>query len=1308
MRSCARPLGIVLVFSVSLLLTATLRAQTPWAWGDNRFGQLGDGTSRSSEVPVRVSPLTGLTRAVAIAAGGSHSLALAPDGSVWAWGGNDQGQLGSATVGGSETPLRVAGLGRALAVAAGSAHSLALGEDGTVWAWGANREGQLGDGSLRDTAHPVQVGGGAGPLAGVVAIAAGGRHSLALREDGTVWAWGANEGGQLGEGERSPAELPARVELPEAILAIGAGPRSSLALDRDGGLWAWGLEPTGPRLTEPDRPLDVPVRVPMPDWVRVLPGAGDHALAMASDGTLWIAALDAGILARGGAKIEDAAPLTLPGVGEVAALAFGGGHVLALPTGCGPVSLSPSSLPNGAASVPYNQVITASGGTPPYTYAVTAGSLPSGITLNASTGALSGTPTGLGNFLFTITATDASGADGTLGCSGSQAYGIAVACPTISLSPSSLPNGTISAPYNQTVVANGGTPPYTYAVTAGSLPPGLSLTAATGVLSGTPTTSGSFPFTVTATDATGGQGSIGCTGIQPYTIAVGCGTITLSPPSLPNATVATAYSQSVTASGGTAPYTYVVSAGSLPPGLALNASTGSLSGAPTATGSFSFTVAVTDARGCTGSQAYSFSVVCPTILLAPVSLPGGFLAAPYSQTLAASGGTAPYIYSVTGGSLPGGFTLNGSTGLLSGTPATTASFPFTVTATDASGCTTSQAYTLVLSCPTIAVAPPSLPTGMVATPYSQTISASGGTAPYTLTVSAGSLPPGLAFNGATGALAGTPTAAGTFSFTITAADANGCTAAKLYGITVITCTLPPVWTPTISLSTPRQGHTATLLPTGKVLVAGGHGSSNPASALASCELYTAAPAGWGSTGSMAGARGGHKAVLLNNGKVLVAGGTDVAGNALSSAEIYNPTAGTWSATGLMATARYNHTLTLLPSGKALVVGGTMGSAALASAQLYDPGTGTWTATGSMSVARFNHTATLLPNGKVLVAGGTANIAPFSSAELYDPTTGTWSATSSMVSARAGHTATLLAGGKVLVAGGLGTSGLVANAELYDPVSGTWTATGALGTPRFYHSETLLLSGKVLVAGGSGGSGFLANSEVYDPTAGTWSASGSMATQREFHTATRLPSGKVLVTGGWKGSLGLSGCELFDPSPCCLSTVTVTPASLPVSTVSASYSQRLAAEGGEGPYAFEILEGVLPPGLVLEGSTGELSGTPAAAGTYGFTVVARPIGAGPCSGSQNYLLAAVSPVVISSIKKSVPFQLKVIGSNLQNGVQVFIGQDPAPWPAVTWKSGTKIVIGGGKALKAKVPKGVPTSFTFVNPDGGTVTIDGWQY
>ena len=324
--------------------------------------------------------------------------------------------------------------------------------------------------------------------------------------------------------------------------------------------------------------------------------------------------------------------------------------------------------------------------------------------------------------------------------------------------------------------------------------------------------------------------------------------------------------------------------------------------------------------------------------------------------------------------------------------------------------------------------------------------------------------------------------------------------------------LQGVFVSTGSMIQARAGHTATLLPNGKVLVAGGR---IIAAGLASAELYDPVTGTFTATGSMTAERAGHTATLLPSGMVLIAGG---GGDTPASAEQYDPSAGTFTPTGSMTEGRASHTATLLPSGKVLVAGGLGNSVNWgdsASAELYDPSPGTFTATGRMTWPRQSHTATLLPSGKVLIAGGSFDSEL--SAELYDPAVGTFTATSSMVAAREMHTATLLPSGKVLIAGGSMYKANFASAELYDSEAGTFTATGNMTLEREQMTATLLPSGVALITGGGTVDGYLASAELYDPAAGTFTATGSMTVARDDHTATLLPSGTVLIAGGWNDS-----------------------------------------------------------------------------------------------------------------------------------------------------------------------------------------------
>lgn len=277
------------------------------------------------------------------------------------------------------------------------------------------------------------------------------------------------------------------------------------------------------------------------------------------------------------------------------------------------------------------------------------------------------------------------------------------------------------------------------------------------------------------------------------------------------------------------------------------------------------------------------------------------------------------------------------------------------------------------------------------------------------------------------------------------------------------------WSPGGSLATARYLHTATLLQNGKVLVAAGYPFNATPPPLASAELYDPSANTWVSAGNLATARVLHSMTLLPNGKVLVAGGQDGNNLVYSGAEIYDPASNSWSAAASMSTPRSGHTATLLQSGLVLVAGGTDGSATLTSSELYDPGTNTWSPAGVLSTARASQTATLLQNGTVLLAGGYANNATLAVTDLYDPASNSWSPGGNMTEARIGHTATLLPNGKVLVAGGYQQTATLgpplASAETYNPLTNSWSPAANLALARDYFTATLLSNGAVLIAGG---------------------------------------------------------------------------------------------------------------------------------------------------------------------------------------------------------------------------------------------------
>ena len=355
----------------------------------------------------------------------------------------------------------------------------------------------------------------------------------------------------------------------------------------------------------------------------------------------------------------------------------------------------------------------------------------------------------------------------------------------LTLAPATLPAAVAGTPDKAQITATGGTAPYQFSITSGALPPRLSLNPATGVISGTPTTAGSYQFTITATDSSASHR----TGARAYTLQITPAALTLAPATLPAAVAGTPDKAQITATGGTAPYQFSITSGALPPRLSLNPATGVISGTPTTAGSYQFTITATDSSPShrTGARAYTLQITPAALTLAPATLPAAVAGTPDKAQITATGGTAPYQFSITSGALPPRLSLNPATGVISGTPTTAGSYQFTITATDSSPShrTGARAYTLQITPAALTLAPATLPAAITtssliilkcsAQSYNGQITASGGTPPYRFSVTSGALPPGLSLNPTTGSISGTPTPESgdtSYSFTVSVTDSS--------------------------------------------------------------------------------------------------------------------------------------------------------------------------------------------------------------------------------------------------------------------------------------------------------------------------------------------------------------------------------------------------------------------------------------------------------------------------------------------------------------------------------------------------------
>ncbi len=897
-----------------------------------------------------------------------------------------------------------------------------------------------------------------------------------------------------------------------------------------------------------------------------------------------------------------------------------------------PATLNPATQNNS-----YTQTITAVGGTAPYLFSVTAGTLPTGLSLNPSSGVLSGTPTGHGTFNFQVSATDHSSGTGPYTVSANYSLVIAAAAPSIATA--SLTPGTVGAAYSQTINGSGGNPPYSFAVTSGTLPAGLSL-ASTGVLNGTPTAGGSsFPITVTLTDAAGS------TATQSYILVTNAATITVGPATLPGGSAGVAYAQNLSGSGGTAPYSYAVTAGVLPAGMSLSSS-GNLSGVPTAVGPANFTVTAQDhstgSGPYTGSRNYSINIAAPTLSLTPGSgaLNAGYGQA-FSQSFAASGGVAPYAFRETG-PLPNGVSWNPSTGTLSGTPVQSGNFPISITATDQSTGTgapysVTNSYTLSVTAPTIVLAPTAIPPAAVGTAYSTTLTANGGIGPYNYTVTAGSLPAGLSL-APTGTLSGTPTAAGNFNITVTASDMHGATGSQAYVLTVAapTIALNPASLPDASAeaaytqSLSASGGTAPYnftvtsgaLPPGLSLSSDGSLSGTPTAAGAYAFAVRVADSSSGIGSPFSTTRNYN---LQVDAPVIA-----ITPAALPAMQIAAPFSQQLSASGgngsytFSASGNLPPGLSLSPSG---LLAGTPNSA----------GTFNFTVTAKDGLNYSGNQTYSVTIGAPTLAITPANLPAATAEAAYSQTivaSGGTAPYTYAISAGA-----LPAGLSINATSGVlsGTPTAAGNFNFNVRATDSSTGTGAPYSVSRSYSLTVnvpaisitpatlpavqvaaAFSQQLTAAGGNGSYTFSVSSGSL-PTGVSLSPSGLLA-------GTPTTAGNFNVTVMAKDSLNFSGSQAYTLSVGAPA-LSLTPGSLPAATAETSYTQSFTASGGVAPYGYTVSTGALPAGLSLDASTGALSGTPTVSGNFNFSVRATDSSTGtgaPFSVTHAYTLAVNAP------------------------------------------------------------------------------------
>lgn len=900
----------------------------------------------------------------------------------------------------------------------------------------------------------------------------------------------------------------------------------------------------------------------------------------------------------------------------------------------------PDALASGTYGEPLDIDLAANGGAAPYQYVLN-GTLPAGITFDTSTGTLSGTPTALGTFQVSLTVTDANGFTVT------REYGLTIAAPEITAA-AEVPTAGAFVAYRGQISATGGTTPYAFAVTSGALPPGLSLDAETGSLTGTPRVVGDYSFSISVTDANGFVTTL------PISLSVEQVFTVVLPATAAEARQFRPYGQVLAATGGTAPYAYIISAGVLPAGIALDAASGTLSGTPTEPGSFIFTLTATDANGIAGSTEYTVVVAEAATLVAGAAPEPATAGIPYSQALAVSGGSEPYRFSLVSGSLPAGLRFDPASGTVSGVATADGTFPLVVEIIDANGDRATATFVVTVQAPDISVAI-DLPPASAGEAFESSVTTSGGAQPFTFALT-GMLPAGLSFDATTGRISGTPTAVGSYPITITATDGNGYeqSASAIIDVTAATSLSLTAAPASIAFGEPVEIEARL-----EALVGG----------VAGDIVITVDGRDYGRASVDGGVARLRLTGLTVGSHAIAARFEPAAGYLAAAAELAEPINVVAATSSISISPPQGAAIVGVPQEFAIAVSADAGTPdgrvivtvdgvdqpAIDLADGQASFVYTFATSGNHSVSvRYAGSenfaaATASLAGGLTVAGATAELSLSTSPDtrVYGQPVTITASVSSSVATPAGQVTFSRNGvelGTAPIAGGtasLTVSGLEPGAnEITATYSGDAAHAGAQASIGVDLSDaatslTLTASPTTLYAGAPVTfTARLASDAGAVPGAVTFLIGGTeyaaeISGDTAVLTLTDLMPGNYPISASFAGQPGFAASQaslttdlVIEPPPTDIQVY----AQAPRSVAGEPLSITVIATGGVGPYGYAVTDGALPDGVALDAETGAISGAPTSPGRYSFTVTAT--GAAGQPGSVVIALNVLEPATLS--------------------------------------------------------------------------------